>query len=65
MPYRRMNTGVDWLFPEGAFSYWKSAFFSELSDQAVEVMIESFERAPSELCALVVESFQVAVTRVA
>jgi FAD/FMN-containing dehydrogenase len=65
MPYPVMNTGVDWLFPVGAFSYWKSAFFSALSDQAVEVMIESFERAPSELCALVVEHFHGAVTRVA
>jgi FAD/FMN-containing dehydrogenase len=64
MPYPAINTGVDWLFPEGAFSYWKSAFFSELSDQAVEVMIEALERAPSELCALVVEDFHGAVTRV-
>ena len=64
MPYPLINTGVDWLFPEGAFSYWKSAFFSELSDQAVEAMIEALERAPSELCALVVEDFHGAVTRV-
>jgi FAD/FMN-containing dehydrogenase len=65
MPYPVMNTGVDWLFPVGALSYWKSAFFSELSDQAVEVMIEAFERAPSELCALVVEDVHGAVTRIA
>jgi FAD/FMN-containing dehydrogenase len=65
MPYPLMNTGVDWLFPEGAFSYWKSAFFSELSDQAVRVMTEALERAPSELCALVIEDVHGAVTRVA
>jgi FAD/FMN-containing dehydrogenase len=65
MPYPVMNTGVDWLFPKGALSYWKSAFFSELSDQAVDVMIEAFERAPSELCALVVEDVHGAVTRIA
>ena len=64
VPYPLINTGVDWLFPEGAFSYWKSAFFSDLSDQAVEAMIDALERAPSELCALVIEDFHGAVTRV-
>jgi FAD/FMN-containing dehydrogenase len=65
MPYPVVNTGDDWLFPAGALAYWKSAFFSELSDAAVEVMTEAFERAPSELCALVVEDFHGAATRVA
>ena len=65
MPYPAMNTGVDWLSPEGVLSYWKSAFFFELSDHAVGVMIKAFERSPSELCALVVEEFHGAVTRVA
>jgi FAD/FMN-containing dehydrogenase len=65
MPYPVVNTGVDWLSPRGALSYWKSAFFSELSDPAVELMTRAFERAPSELCALVIEDFHGAVTRVA
>jgi FAD/FMN-containing dehydrogenase len=64
MPYASMNTGVDWLAPAGALSYWKSAFFSDLSDAAVDVMTAGLERAPSELCALVVEDFHGAVTRV-
>jgi FAD/FMN-containing dehydrogenase len=64
MPYPAMNTGVDWLAPAGALGYWKSAFFSELSDAAVEVMTRAFDRAPSELCALVIEDFHGAVTRV-
>jgi FAD/FMN-containing dehydrogenase len=64
MPYASMNTGVDWLAPAGALSYWKSAFFSDLSDAAVDVMTAAFERAPSELCVLVVEDFHGAVTRV-
>jgi FAD/FMN-containing dehydrogenase len=64
MPYAAMNTGADWLFPRGALNYWKSAFFSELSDGAVETMVDAFERAPSTLCALGVEEFHGAVTRV-
>jgi FAD/FMN-containing dehydrogenase len=64
MPYPVVNTGVDWLAPRGALRYWKSGFFSELSDPAVEVMAGAFARAPSELCALVIEDFHGAVTRV-
>jgi FAD/FMN-containing dehydrogenase len=65
IPYPAVNTGFDWLSPAGVLAYWKSAFFSELSDPAVEVMTRAFERAPSELCALVIEDFHGAVTRVA
>jgi FAD/FMN-containing dehydrogenase len=45
-------------------NYWKSAFFTELSDGAVGIMIDAFERAPSERCILAVEEFHGAVTRV-
>jgi Berberine and berberine like len=64
MPYPVVNTGVDWLSPAGVLAYWKSAFFAELSDAAVEVLTRAFEHAPSELCALVIEDFHGAVTRV-
>jgi FAD/FMN-containing dehydrogenase len=65
MPYPAVNTGLDWLSPAGVLGYWKSAFFSELSDPAVAVMAGAFERSPSALCALVIEDFHGAVTRVA
>jgi FAD/FMN-containing dehydrogenase len=64
VPYPAINTGMDWLFPKGTFDYWTSAFLEELSDEAIAVMIAAFERAPSDLCALVVEDFHGAVTRV-
>jgi FAD/FMN-containing dehydrogenase len=64
MPYPAMNTGADWLFPRGALNYWKSAFFAELSDAAVAVMVDAFERAPTRQCAIGVEEFHGAVTRV-
>jgi FAD/FMN-containing dehydrogenase len=64
VPYPDINTGVDWLFPRGALSYWKSAFLSEFSEAAVEVIVDAFDRAPSELCALVIEDFHGAATRV-
>jgi FAD/FMN-containing dehydrogenase len=64
IPYPAMNTGGDWLFSKGLLSYWKSAFFSELSDDAVDVIVDAFERAPSKRCVLVVEELHGAVTRV-
>jgi FAD binding domain/Berberine and berberine like len=64
VPYPAINTGMDWLFPKGTFDYWTSAFFEELSDAAIAAMVAAFERAPSDLCALVLEDFHGAVTRV-
>jgi FAD/FMN-containing dehydrogenase len=63
-PYPVMNTGADWLFSKGTRTYWKSAFFTELSGGAIEVMADAFARAPSDRCVLVVEEFHGAVTRV-
>jgi FAD/FMN-containing dehydrogenase len=64
VPYPAANTGMDWLFIPGTLGYWKSAFFSELSDEAIAVLHDAFRRAPTELCALVIEDFHGAVTRV-
>jgi FAD/FMN-containing dehydrogenase len=64
VPYPIANTGVDWLFSPGTLSYWKSAFFTELTEAAMTVLIEAFERAPTELCALVIEDIHGAATRI-
>ena len=45
-------------------NYWKSAFFTELSDAAVQTMIAAFEAAPSIMSGMVVEHFHGAVCRV-
>lgn len=64
MPYPVVNTLLDGAFPRGARNYWKSAFFKELSDEAVAVMVEALERAPSTMSGLVVEHFHGEVTRI-
>jgi FAD/FMN-containing dehydrogenase len=64
IPYPAMNTGGDFLFSKGTLNYWKSAFFTDLPDDAVEVMIDAFERSPSDRCVLGIEEFHGAVTRV-
>jgi FAD/FMN-containing dehydrogenase len=64
VPYPLANAGVDWLFAPGILGYWKSAFFSELSDSAIAILIDAFERAPTDRCALVIEAFQGQATRI-
>jgi FAD/FMN-containing dehydrogenase len=63
-PYTVTNTSADWLFERGMLCYWKSAFFSRLSDAAIAVLADAFERAPSEQCVLVIERFGGAAARV-
>jgi FAD/FMN-containing dehydrogenase len=64
MPYPVMNTLLDPMFPAGTLNYWKSAFLSELSDAAIEIMADAFENSPTEMCALIIEHIHGAVTRV-
>lgn len=64
MPYPVMNTLLDDAFPKGALNYWKSGFFTELSDIAIQTMVEAFEAAPSIMSGMVVEHFHGEVSRV-
>jgi len=64
MPYPVINTLLDAGFPVGALNYWKSAFFTELSDAAVRTMVDAFEAAPSTMSGMVVEHLHGEVTRI-
>ena len=65
MPYPVMNTILDAAYPRGACNYWKSTFFSELSDEVIDICLESFESVPSTMSGMVFEHFHGAVTRIA
>ncbi len=64
MPYPVINTLSDGGYPKGAFNYWKSAFFSELSDASLEIMVEALHRCPSPMSGLAIVPYLGAVTRV-
>jgi hypothetical protein len=64
MPYPVINTLLDAGFPKGALNYWKSAFFTELSDAAVQTMVDAFGAAPSQMSGMVIEHFHGEVTRI-
>lgn len=34
--------------PHGARNYWKSQFFAELSDEAIETLVEKTESLPTK-----------------
>jgi FAD/FMN-containing dehydrogenase len=64
MPYPAVNTMLDDGFPKGALNYWRSAFFTELSDAAIQTLIDAFEAAPSIMSGIVIEHFHGEVCRV-
>jgi len=64
IPYPLANTSADALFAPGVLGYWKSAFFMDLSEAAIAVLVDAFERAPTDLCTLIIEAFQGQATRI-
>ena len=64
MPYPVINTLSDGGYPKGAFNYWKSAFFTDLSDAPVDIMIDALDRCPSPMSGLAIVPYLGAVTRV-
>ncbi len=59
-----VNTSIDDAFPRGAFNYWKSAFVTDLSDEAIDKLVAAFEESPTYECFMVVEHFHGAATPV-
>jgi len=64
MPYPVINTLSDAGYPRGAFNYWKSAFLNELSDDALEIMVQAIQRCPSPMSGLGIVPYLGAVARV-
>jgi FAD/FMN-containing dehydrogenase len=65
IPYPMVNTLLDGAFPEGALNYWKSGFLTDLSDDAIDVMVDAFERVPSTMTGIFLDHIHGAATRVA
>lgn len=64
MPYCELNGMLDAAYPKGALNYWKSSFLAQLSDDAIDTMIECFARCPTPMGQLLIEHFHGAATRV-
>jgi hypothetical protein len=64
MPYPTINTILDDGFPRGTLNYWKSALLRELTPEAVDVMVEAFQRCPSTMTSIVIIHYHGAMSRV-
>lgn len=64
MPYSQLNGMLDAAYPKGALNYWKSSFLQELSDDAIDAMIECFSTCPTPMGQMLLEHFHGAATRV-
>jgi len=64
VPYCQLNSMLDAAYPKGALNYWKSSFLKQLSDDAIDTMVECFARCPSSMGQLLIENVHGAVTRI-
>jgi FAD/FMN-containing dehydrogenase len=63
MPYLQLQSMLEPGFPPGQQNYWKSNFLRELSDDAIDILVEGFRNCPSATSALAIEHLGGAVGR--
>jgi FAD/FMN-containing dehydrogenase len=52
MPYPALNAAFDALYPPGLQHYWKTAFVTELADEAISAHLEYGPEVPAVNCAV-------------
>jgi len=55
MPYNAAQRMADHLFPSGHRNYWKSSYFRDVSDDALDVIVDFFGRVPSRDTVILLE----------
>jgi FAD/FMN-containing dehydrogenase len=62
--YCQLNSMLDTGYPKGALNYWKSSFLAEVSDAAIETMIDCFARCPTPMGQLLIEHIHGVAARI-
>lgn len=62
-PYLELQRVAEPSFPAGRLNYWKANFFSNLSDELIDIVVDGFERAPSRYSVIAFEPMGGAVAR--
>ncbi|MEQ9812573.1 MAG: BBE domain-containing protein, partial [Azospirillaceae bacterium] len=57
MPFPVMQSLLDDAFPSGTRNFWKQTFLKEMSDDAIDVLVDHGNRMTSPLSSLVVEYY--------
>lgn len=65
MKYEEVQTMLDPSLPWGLCNYWKSGYFSDLSDEMIEAMLTGVKNSPSPLSAILIEVLSGAASRIA
>src|SRR5258708_31721190 len=64
MPFPIMQTLADQANPDNIHNYWKSTLLNELSDEAIDLIVEHGNRAGSPLTHVLIQLFNGQVSRV-
>ncbi len=64
MDYCTLSSFLDPQYPKGGFNYWKSSFLSQLTDGAIDTLIECFAHCPSAMSQISLEHLHGAASRV-
>ena len=65
MPYTVFQQALDGSFPRGRRYYWKSTMVRDLTDEAIDKLVELFDAVPSATSALLLQQLGNAANRVA
>src|SRR5918998_599067 len=64
MPYITLQSIVENFNPPGMRNYWKSDFLTQLSDDAIDLLVEEYPSVPAPHSPLVIEQMGGAVSRI-
>ncbi len=64
IPYLQIQSAADSVFPRGRRYYWKAQFMREISDGAIEALLDAYARAPNRSSLLVFQQVGGAIARV-
>lgn len=64
MPYLQIQAAGDSLFPRGRRYYWKAQFLREISNAAIDALLDRYAAAPNHSCLLVFQQVGGAIARV-
>jgi FAD/FMN-containing dehydrogenase len=64
IPYCAQNSLLDAAFPKGALNYWKSSFLADLSDAAIQTLLECFSACSSPMSQIAIEHFHGKASRI-
>jgi FAD/FMN-containing dehydrogenase len=63
-PYLQIQSAGDSLFPRGRRYYWKAQFLREISDGAIDALLEIYPKAPTPSALLVFQQVGGAIARI-